>query len=230
MNRNEFHLAFMIGLDKVMTNQYPDYLPEEIDILLNNAIKQFVRNRFTGNNVFKTGVEGSEKRRDDLRLLTITTDLVNPSQSITSRTQFQFPSDYWFILRFAVGLTGNICGQEYTAIAGNYFLTDAIDTRLLDLDTRLKDPFFKPVQHKRVLVTFEDNAITVYSDNIRAGIINLSYIKEPPSITSAISGDYLGLPRHTHEEVVEIAINNVLETIESGRIQSHTPTKLQNIE
>jgi hypothetical protein len=230
MNRNEFHLAFMIGLDKVMTNQYPDYLPEEIDIILNTAIKQFVRNRFTGNNVFKAGVEGNEKRRDDLRGITITTDLVNSNTNITSRTQFQFPSDYWFMLRFAVGLTGNICNQEYSGLSENYFVTDVIDTRLLDLDTRLKDPFFKPIKHKRVLVTFEDNAITVYSDNIRVGIINLSYIKEPASITSAITGDYLDLPRHTHEEIVEIAINNVLETIESGRIQSHTPTKLNDIE
>ena len=67
MTIQEMHIRFKLGLDKVDSFQLPNMLPEEIDLILNINIEQFVRTRYGLNNVYREGFEGIEKRRADLR-------------------------------------------------------------------------------------------------------------------------------------------------------------------
>jgi hypothetical protein len=66
---SEMHIAFKLGLDKTESLQYPSFLPEEIDFWLNQAIRKFVKTRYSGFNVKHEGFEQSQKRIDDLRTL-----------------------------------------------------------------------------------------------------------------------------------------------------------------
>ena len=236
MNIREMHLKFRIGLDKVMSNQFGSLLPEEVDIALNNAIRRFVRVRFGGNNLYSEGVEGNEKRRDDLRTITITQNLYTGVKN-GNKFAFDFPSDYWFLLRSKVGLTGTFCSKVFNGSAElpgaiapytGYVFPKTIDTRLLDIDTRLEDPFYKPKSNSRVLTTFENNKLTVYTEDAANAMIELSYIKQP--VTVVYTGVDCDLPIHTHEEVIEMAINAMLETMESQRLGGHVQTKLSTIE
>jgi hypothetical protein len=69
MTISEMHIAFKLGLDKTESLQYPSFLPEEIDFWLNQAIRKFVKTRYSGLNSKREGFEQSQKRIDDLRTL-----------------------------------------------------------------------------------------------------------------------------------------------------------------
>lgn len=68
MTITEMHDAFKMELDKSSSLQLPSFEPEEIDYWLNRAIRQFVKNRFTGTDR-GVGFEQISKRAMDLSVL-----------------------------------------------------------------------------------------------------------------------------------------------------------------
>lgn len=69
MTISEMHTAFKLELDKTSSLELPAYEPEEIDFWLNNAIRKFVKTRYSGVNLKQESFEQSQKRIDDLRTL-----------------------------------------------------------------------------------------------------------------------------------------------------------------
>ena len=67
---SEIHKAFKVMMDKnaeaVAFGGCPAFLPEEIDLFLNQAFIEIISNKFTGQNVLQTPFEGSVKRVADL--------------------------------------------------------------------------------------------------------------------------------------------------------------------
>ena len=62
MNITEMHRAFRLGLDKTQSLEYPDFLPEEIDFWLNEAIRAFVKTRYSGMNLKRESFEETQSR------------------------------------------------------------------------------------------------------------------------------------------------------------------------
>ena len=69
MNIEQMHIMFKVLVDKNDTISTPNFLSEEVDLFLNLAIKQFSKDRYSGNNPKRTAFEQSEKRRNDLKNL-----------------------------------------------------------------------------------------------------------------------------------------------------------------
>jgi len=65
MTISEMHDAFKLELDKTSSLQLPAFEPEEIDYWLNRAIRQFIKNKFTGTDK-GVGFEQISKRIMDL--------------------------------------------------------------------------------------------------------------------------------------------------------------------
>jgi len=63
----ELHRNFKIELDKSEITSYPSFLPEEIDYWFNTAIERFIKTRYSGLNIHKSGFQQDQKRSDDLR-------------------------------------------------------------------------------------------------------------------------------------------------------------------
>ena len=73
MKVSDIHKAFKVIMDKnseaVAFGGCPAFLPEEIDLFLNQAFVEIVCNKFTGYNTLQQPFEGSVKRIADLENL-----------------------------------------------------------------------------------------------------------------------------------------------------------------
>ena len=103
MNIADAHRAFRFGLDKMDGLNAPNFLPEEIDLLLNQAQERFIKQRYDNTNVKRTGFEQDEKRTEDLKDI-LESKVLSPSTTILGgRTAinsafFVLPDDNWFII------------------------------------------------------------------------------------------------------------------------------------
>lgn len=215
MTAAEMHIAFKLGLDKVSSLQAPNFLPEEISFLLNQAQDRFMKTRYQGNNVYRTGFEESQKRIDDLRTL-IKDDTAAPTL-VTGRTdvwKYSLPADYRFAIMLQCYTTTTSCGNDWRPV------------RLVqhdDLSYLLYDPFNKP-HHDYPMVAFQGTYIYIYSDGTFTPTnFRLKYLKVPAQITTSPTPPATGaceLPEHTHQEIVDYAVSLAIEEIESRRYQT----------
>ena len=104
MNISEFHTAILLQLDKSAGLELPHFEPEEREYWLNQAVKRFVKQRYSGVNPKQTGFEQTQKRIDDLRTLVRETRLAlsSPTSNVNkpnSKTaSISGLSNYWFSL------------------------------------------------------------------------------------------------------------------------------------
>lgn len=115
------HNAFKFGLDKLDSVNYPNFLTEEIDLLLNQAQERFIKQRYGINNVKRTSFEETEKRTEDLKevikqeVLTPTANSgqVNNGFNITTNSVFcDLPSDHWFTIWERAIINSDRCNLE----------------------------------------------------------------------------------------------------------------------
>lgn len=224
----QMHLAFKEGLDKLDSQFAANILPEEIDLQLNRAQERWIKQRLFKNNGRRTGFEEDQKRTDDLRIVLKKGDSgVNmtitqlPDEDVDNITTHSFsvslPDDYQFHFRSYSIVTNPICGIETKHKAKNRLTThDRID---LFLD----DPFNGPVSDE-LPILFEGNNIIVYTDpNTTLNSFHMIYTRIPRTI-NIFAGSPTGdceLPIHTHNEIVDLAVSNVLEIIQSERYQTN---------
>ena len=119
MTISEAHRAFRFGLDKMDGLNAPNFLPEEIDLLLNQAQERFIKQRYDNTNVKRTGFEQDEKRTEDLKEILEST-ILSPSTTISGgRTAinsafFTLPSDNWFIIWEKAYINCTTCNTTFT--------------------------------------------------------------------------------------------------------------------
>jgi len=102
MTLDELHQNFKLELDKTTALELPAFLVAEIDDWLNNAIRKFVKTRYSGVNVKREAFEQSQKRTDDLRTLVreqalvCSTGTVKPNSYTADLSSLSFT--YWISL------------------------------------------------------------------------------------------------------------------------------------
>jgi hypothetical protein len=241
MTISEMHIAFKLGLDKTESLQYPSFLPEEIDFWLNQAIRKFVKTRYSGVNSKREGFEQSQKRIDDLRSLvreltipcSVGTTGVNKPNSYVLTNGFSNavflvePALYWLSLGEEVkisytstnarpGVPATIKRVGVTGITAN------------DYRWKIDDPLAPHVLHydeAKPLRLFYNNTIEFITDgNYSITEAYLRFIKQPKEVdvTATVGTADCDLAEHTHDEVVSLAIQLALENIEQPRLQSYT--------
>ena len=95
-----------------------------------------------------------------------------------------------------------------------------------DIHALLRDPFNKPGINY-VLGVFTNRKIELYttsksssSSELLPHSVKLKYLRNPLAV-SLVSGVSCELPRHTHEEIVEMAISSLLEGFSDPRYKTH---------
>ena len=120
MTISEAHRAFRFGLDKMDGLNAPNFLPEEIDLLLNQAQERFIKQRYDNTNVKRTGFEQDEKRTEDLKEILESTilspaALTYPSgKSAINSAFFTLPADNWFIIWEKAYINCTTCNTTFT--------------------------------------------------------------------------------------------------------------------
>ena len=204
MTRDELHRVFKILIDKADSAGAPLFLSEEIDRFLNIAQEKFVSKRAFGNNPRRTSLEEDQKRRDDLRNL-IQNWSISPSISNIKPDSYQvkLPGNY----RHAIN-------EEAVLINGK-----RVGVKPITYDRYNKivdDPFNKPSDSSAYRLDLGDDKFLLLSGS-KINKYNLTYIANPREIKSK-QGCILA--KHTHLEIVRMAVVEALENVEQPRYQT----------
>lgn len=223
MTATEMVTAFKFGLDKFDSLNYPNFLPAEIDLLLNQAQDAIIKQRYGVTNIKKQSFEETQKRTEDIKNVVVRATIVpaaNASDNINSYSRFvTLPSDHWIIIQ---ELTGLSCPDCHNDLITDRVYTEAIQHN--DYSKLISNPFGKPNKEK-VLRLMENGRVELIPPS-ECTITNyyLTYIKKPRRINS-VSNPTVSceLSEHTHQEIVNNAISIALEGIEARRTQTFNP-------
>ena len=218
------HVGVKLEYDKSSALELPAFEPEEIDFWLNNAILKFTKTRYSGMNVKGTSFEQTQKRTDDLRTLVVTVDLLPfGNGSFPNSTQFEYPSTDSFISSPNYLFTL----QEETTIAVDGVSSGRVGVTECTLDeysAMIADPFSEHILHygtAKPLRIYNNNVIEIIDDgNYSITYYHISYIKVPATVALSTATD-CDLPEHTHDEIVKMAANMMLENVEQPRYRTH---------
>lgn len=227
MTIDRAHIEFQVGLDKRDTSQVPEVPAEQIDLFLNSAILRWVKTRYGGNNIYRTSGEETQKRLDDLRVLLKTVSTVPTLLEEEERTYaVGIPSieDYMFLARFRVKTKKGVCPSIWCGKV-NYVQQD-------DLEVARVDPFNK-TRPLEPIVYFEHGDLYVLADDtFDVEKARVTYYSFPIKVNVGTYGEpkvEFQLPEHTHDEIVLLAVEIALETLESQRIQT-IQAQIKNVE
>ena len=220
------HVGVKMELDKSSALELPAFEPEEIDFWLNNAIKKFVKTRYSGLNSKTQSFEETQKRIDDLRTLVYPfspNSLSSGSATYPNSYYAEFPmegsgvgnEDYWFTIQEECEITigddsGNRVGiTECTTDEYRQQIDDPYSEHILHYNTA------KPLRLTRY------NGVFLVSDGAYSVTdYFLMYLKKPDEVVYSTGAD-CDLPEHTHDEIVRMAASMMLENIEQPRYKTH---------
>lgn len=217
----QMHVGVNLGLQRIASHVFEEFLPEEIDTYLNNAITKFVKARLDT-------YEENQKAAEDLRTLIILNHEVDPIGSITvalhgfTADEITFPANYYYLISSRSRVAYNKDNIDLTGVAagtiripvGSY--TPYVRLNKLaqkdDLFQLLRDPFNKPT-YKTPLAVLTSTGLRIYSNATYSVIkVYLDYIKAPATVALDITDPYTAhvncdLPEHTHQEIVDICVS-----------------------
>lgn len=221
MTVSEMHQAFKFGLDKMDALNYPNFLPEEIDLLLNQAQERYIKQRYGLNNTKRQSFEETQKRTEDLKNIVVSANITPQpyaSDNIDTNARFVIlPVDHWFIINERVVLGYTDCHD-----VDQTRLVEVRPIQHVEFDKYINDAFKAPDNFK-VLRLMENGRVEIItSPTTTVSQYNLRYIKKPDTIdvTTPVNCE---LSEHTHQEIVDEAIKIALEGIEAKRNNSFTP-------
>lgn len=226
MTVQEMHTSFLQGLQRVNANAYDYLTADEIDYWINRAQERFIKDRaFITGDVKRIGFEGNQKRLDDIRTIVVQNyqDLW-PMNGGAAWFQADLPEDYLYLVNLRANIRKDVCGNVTTGSP-----QDEVPVRVVDnaeVYFMQRNPFARG-QWNSPLATISENDISVYQDGesyILEGI-TADYIRNPETIDLALGQD-CELAEHTHQEIVDIAVKNVLEAIESPRYQTNSAEQI----
>lgn len=219
MTISEAHISFKFGLDKFDSLNYANFEPEEIDLILNQAQDRFVKQRYGITNTKRQSFEETQKRTEDLKELVknvVLTPLTNNLYNIDSNAQFvELPNDHWFIIQERAEIS-------YADCKGNT-ITEKVYVRASqhnDFITLISNPFQRPTQEKVLRLMGEGKVELIHSSDTTLTKYYLRYVKEPIRV-SLDENTTFELSSHTHQEIINIAIQIALEGIEAQRTQTY---------
>lgn len=221
MNVTTMHLQFKFEMDKLDSLNYPNFLSDEIDLLLNQAQDRFVKQRYGKNNLKKESYEETQKRLEDLKNITVNavlTPIANATDNIDVNAYFvNLPVDHWFIVQERCNLTYTDCNNNAVST-----LVEVRPIQHSEFSKVIKDPFKKPNNDKVLRLMENARVELVIPPSTTIGNYRLRYIKQPRRISLSGLID-CELSEHTHEEVVNEAVKIALEGIEAKRNPSFIP-------
>ena len=102
MTITEAHREFKFRYDKNDALNYPNYEPEEIDLILNYAQDRIVKQRYGLNNLKRQSFEETQKRIEDLRELirhTVATPVSAKIDNLSNSSyNVELSNDHWFTI------------------------------------------------------------------------------------------------------------------------------------
>lgn len=172
---------------------------------LNQAISKFIKLRFNGDFMHKTGFEETEKRREDLITLFKTktfNELVPTENSNYDTVSITYPTDFLYALNEDVvitdtegGHTMNTCVFECTR-----------DSFMYRINNSLTDFHYKYHKARPLRIRFDNGCELLTDKNYKISSYTLGYLKKPTELTlNAPQGEYSDFNDHVMYEIIKMA-------------------------
>lgn len=187
MNVDDMHIDFKRKLNKIDSEKYRNFRPQEIDLYLNEAQEILIKKKLSD-------FETSQKLIDDLRILLVKSE-DDPKQpllpnNIVDNTYIFTLTDlglsgnfipnyykYLYHMRSTVKASKNNCGQA---------TLKTIITQTDDLTETLNSKFYSPsYEWGEIPIVFSDDNIYAYSDGtFTIDSLSIDYLKRPKKIAN----------------------------------------------
>jgi hypothetical protein len=214
MTNIELHVGFLRGINRFGTIDRPS--TKAIEQWLNRGLDKYFTTRYTGFNVKQQGFEQSQKRIDDLQTCMRHTTLT--SNATISPYTFALPSDYVFLVSDTCEISptdgssqlecwpkdadGKPIPKQTITLEHTH---DTLGQALLNTLSEHRFMFGKA----KPLRVIHDGYIRLHTDGTyKPSSYSIWYLTKPTPINihSNFTSEYLGMPKHTHPEILQIAI------------------------
>lgn len=231
MTVDEVRIAFKIGVDKTGSLSTPSFDDLEIEYWINHAIITYIKSNYSGSKN-SPSFEQNERTRSNLRNLIVDynleeknniIELSNLPHRLNNAQVFELPNndnnndEYFYIVNEYCYLKnlGNKCSiNERLRYNVKPITHDQIDSKLLD-------PFSmhnaKSLYAEPISLLHGNYEIIITDGTYKVEEYWITYIRQPKRFSFSPIGIPIDLPEHTHIEVVDLAVNQVLENIGSPR-------------
>jgi hypothetical protein len=226
----DMHQAIRLYLDKSTSlTGSVDFLPEELNFWLNEAQDRFIKQRLYGNNYKQQKLDDSQKRIDDLRTLIVTSDFQSLSNSsLGINVKYTYLPDvntgapYMFYLN----------SEVYSVVSNSPIYSNTLQTgeniTIELLSNYIKDSVNNPYIRRPLTYFYLEGGVPalafIYGEEFIPVSCRITYIKRPKKLVSGTPGTYetntCELAEHTHNEIVVMAADMLVENIESQRVQT----------
>lgn len=250
MNISEMHTSLYFSLDKLGTLNYPNLLPEEGDLILNQAQDRIIKQRYGLNNNQRQSFEGTQKRIEDLKEL-IRTVLAVPTSAKSDNMSdnsynVELQDDHWFLIWEKAIITVPNCNTTIRIPYKSYniqsraagdgggdmgipdFITTSgrevkvIPTTHLEVERNLDDAFKGPDKDQILRLMYRNRSELIVASGHTLRYYIYRYIKQPVKMDIFNNVD-CELSEHLHQEIVDEAVKIALENIESKRTGTFIP-------
>lgn len=226
------HTKLDLRTQKINSNAFDNFLQEEKDEYLNDAITQFVKDRVEPrSNKLRLGFEQSIKRIEDLRTLVKTGEIDTEEYSQLLLEGFfadtaTLPTDHFLPLSVALKIQYNDNGVTFTTPASKRVVDGVVNTDYAekripakpvqhdDIYALLEDPFNTPNLFMGIITIDNDKIISYTDDRFITDKVVLTYIRQPAKV-SLSGGTDCDLSTNVHDEIVDIAASQMLSDIEA---------------
>jgi hypothetical protein len=221
MTVREMIKGFELSLGQLDKNLVDRLNTVDIEYYLNVGQNRYVSQRFSGNNLYGTSFEETQKRVEDLRpLAKITKDLTSTT-NITNITNSKFFSlssitDYVFYINSFTKMTRDDVGSASQFVIGNKLV------KYNDINKYISNPFNNPIIREPLIVLLESNGLLLIHDaNTTIVSLDVQYVRKPKKLTAETLGTALypsasftntcELPEYAHTEIITMAVSAAYE-------------------
>lgn len=199
----------------------------DIEYWLMAGLDKFIKTRYSGLNIKRTGFEQDQKRIDDLRTL-----IVERSYQFTIYPEeytIELPSDYMITLGETASIFSSTdpCWPKASNGQPRTKRTDVLEATIENIDRQRQNSLSEHRLHAntaRPLRLYRGNNIYLYTDgNYSIKTYSLTYLRIPKriSLTAAPFDEYADMPVSTHQEIVKLAAELYLENEANPRYQTY---------
>lgn len=226
------HYDFKLKFNKIDSQQQKNLLIPEIDWILNEAVRLFVKLIAKPRVTNPLGFETSQRTIDDIRTI-----VKNNVPIIVSNNEITLPSDYWHYVKGEVEISKNNCKEVIASLTPIQHDDEAEKSDFdnsnfewrnvngLFYENKIKLHTDKTFVNDKVFLSYIRKVLYIHNaKDFRGGTYNL------PDGTTQTNKQDCELPWQTHDEIVDIAVMLASNQIESPAAQLQlNKLKLNNL-
>lgn len=224
MTIQEMHWAIREGVQNMDSFTYDNYLPQQLDFLINQKINVFVRQEYFKNvNMTGKGLEFTKESLHNLQTLVKITTVTSTNINGNDATGYYFDiNDELRSPLFIVNV--DVVNSDKDKLPHHARIVEPEILRYT-----LDNPF-RTTSHLSPVGTFKDDEIRIYAnEKFIVNSVNVTYIKKPTELDSVNSPTVdCDLPEHTHQIICDMVIQSILEKTENPRYQQNVNENMLN--